>query len=82
MPPGTLDVGDGYLDVATNKVMSYDGATELREADEEEQQWAVRFCRSDTAESALALRPEGPIQPMENISIVPDDLKRAELRKD
>ena len=44
IPEGTYDVGDGYLDPKTNKVMDYNGSF-LRDADEEEQTWAKTFCR-------------------------------------
>lgn len=60
IPEGTFDVGDGYLDLTAKQVFSYDGSNILRQAEEDECQWAVHFCRGATAEATLALRKSLP----------------------
>lgn len=78
IPPKTLDVGDGYLEPETRRVLHYDGSgTELRVADDDELAWALQFCRSDTAENALALRPTAaaPIA-LDKTAITADALKK------
>ena len=48
IPPGTYDVGDGYLN-ADAEVWSYDGEELLRTATHEEEVWAKTKCRVSRA---------------------------------
>jgi len=49
VPAGCYDVGDGFLNRQSGKVFAYGaGETELRDATQEEEQWATEKCRFGT----------------------------------